>query len=439
MIRGAAWVMMRLGRAALRRTIACFFMALSLVACGSKSGLRVPEYDWDAGFDAGVDGGFDAGIDGGPMIDECIELPFREPPRELPITFVAQILSADVYFLVDVTGSMGDEIDQIREGLTTRIIPGLAAQIPDVRFSVGRFADFNVPAGGYGSDGDEVFRLLQDSTGNVDVVLDAVNRLATQSGGDTPESMVEGLYLSATGEGLGSWAPASRCPEGTVGYPCWRSTGSPIILAFTDAPSHNGPGGTESYDNSLFRGPVPHTYEQAVNALRAIGAKVLGLNSGDFGETGRDHLEALARDTGAVTPDGIPIVFDIGRDGALLGDSVIEAVRTLVDEVPIDVDVIVEDWPFDAVDATTFVDRVEAVSAMPRDGAINRGDRSEEVNPGTRVNFRILLFNDSIPQTDVAQHFYLNVVLRGDGVTRLQETLLDIVVPPRGGEVICPL
>lgn len=421
------------------RAILSVTVALTLGACGAKNDLRVPEPDWDGGFDAGFDAGLDAGVDGGPTPEECIELPFNDPPRELPISFVAQILSADVYFLIDVTGSMGDEIEQIRSGLTSRLIPGLAEQIADVRFSIGRFADFPLPAAGYGSDGDEVFRLVLESTSNIDSVVNAVNRLSLQSGGDTPESMIEALYLSATGEGLGSWVPAARCPAGTVGYPCWRSTGAPIILAFTDASSHNGPGGSNPYDPIHFRGPQPHTYEQAVNALRRIGARVLGLNSGDFGDTGRDHLEALARDTGAVRPDGTPIVFDIRRDGALLGDSVIEAVRTLVDEVPIDVDVLVEDWPFDEVDATSFVERVEAVSAVPRDGAIRHPDRFEAVRPGTRVNFRVLLRNDSIMQTDVAQRFYLTVILRGDRVTRLRETLLEIVVPPRGGGIVCPL
>ncbi len=424
----------------MRDTIVSLILALLVVGCGSKSGLRVPEVFFDGGMDGGVDAGpRDAGLDGGPVPDQCIELPFNEPPRELPVTFVAQIVSADVYFLIDVTGSMGDEIEQIRAGLTTRIVPGLAAQIPDVRFSVGRFADFDVPSFGYGSDGDDPFRLVQASTDDVDLVLGAIGRIVTQSGGDTAESMVEALYLSATGEGLGDWVPSRRCAPDTVGYPCWRATGSPIILLFTDAPTHNGPGGSESYEPSAFRGPQPHTYEQAVNALRMVGAKVLGLNSGDFGDTGRRDLEALARDTGAVRPDGTPIVFDIGRDGALLGDSVIEAVRTLVDEVPIDVDLIVEDYPLDALDATSFVERIEARRSTPSDGAVNLGDRFADVRPGTRLDFRILLFNDSIPQTDVAQRFLMWVVLRGDRVTRLRETLLEIVVPPRGGEVVCPL
>lgn len=423
----------------MRTALAFFATAGLLVGCGSKSGLLVPEVFFDGGMDAGHDAGPpDGGLDGGPMPDECIELPFNDPPRELPITFVAQILTADVYFLVDVTGSMGDEIDQIRSGLTDRIIPGLVESIPDVHFSVGRFADFDVPSAGYGSDGDEVFVLVQRSTPDVPTVLRAVNTLVTQSGGDTAESMVEALYLSATGEGLGAWVGSASCSGATRGYPCWRPDGSPIILAFTDAPTHNGPGGREAYDRRFFRGPQPHTYEQAVNALRAIGAKVLGLNSGDFGDTGRADLEALARDTGAVRPDGTPIVFDIGRDGRLLGTSVIEAVRTLVDDVPLDIDILIEDWPFDAVDASAFVERIETTGAVPAAGAVDLGDRYADVRPGTRVNFRIVLFNDFVPQTDETQVFFLWVILRGDGVTRLQETLLQILVPPRGGEVVCP-
>lgn len=429
----------------MRTALARIVITVLLVGCGAKYGLLVPENFNDGGMDAGRDTGVpdrDAGLDGGPTPDECIELPFNEPPRELRISFIAQILSADVYFLVDVTGSMGDEINQIREGLTDRIIPGLVAAIPDVRFSVGRFADFDLPSRGYGSSGDDVFRLVRGgrSTADVDTVQRAVAMLTTQSGGDTPESMIEALYLSATGEGLGSWVDPASCPAGTRGYPCWRSEGSPIFLVFTDAPSHNGPGGAESYDRSAFTpGPYPHSFEQAVNALRAIGAKVLGLNSGDFGETGRAHLTALARETGAVRPDGTPIVFDIGRDGALLGDSVVEAVRTLVEEVPLDVDVLIEDFEGDALDATDFVERVETTGAVPPDGAVDLGDRYADVRPGTQVNFRIVLFNDFIRQTDEAQVFFLWVILRGDGVTRLQETLLQIIVPPIGGGVVCPL
>ena len=419
------------------RHLGILMTALLAVACGSKSPLLVPEPVEDAGVvtDAGTDSGVDSGTDAGPMPDECIELPFMDPPSELRVSFVAQIQSAEIFFLVDVTGSMSDEIMQIRENLRTVIVPGLADSIPDIRIGVGHFADFPEPGLGYGADGDEVFRLLQAQTNDLERVQIAVDDLPLQSGSDTPESMVEALYQVATGDGIGEYVRARSCAAGLVGYPCFREGEPPIILAFTDAPSHNGPGGDEPY-SGIF--PRPHTYDETVAALRGIGAKVLGLNSGDFGETGRAHLTALARDTGAVRPDGTPLVFDIGGDGRELGASVIEAVRILVEEVPIDVDVVLEDFPGDEVDATSFVQEIIAFEARPADGAIPRGDRFDEVRPGTRVEFRILLANDRIPQTDVAQSFFLNVALRGDGVNTLRETVVQIAIPPRGGGVVCP-
>ena len=410
-----------------------------LAACGSKSPLYVPDpIETDAGTDAGIDSGpVDSGPpDGGPIPDECIELPFNDPPSELQISFVAQILSADVFFLVDVTGSMGEEIGQIQTGLRETIIPGLAEAIPDVRFGVGYFADFPIDRAGYGSVGDEVFRLLTPMTGDISRVQRAVDDLPLQSGGDTPEAMTEALFAAATGRPLGEFVPPSSCGTGTVGYPCFR--GPPVILAFTDAPTHNGPRGTNAYRAGDIR-PSPHTYDDAVTALRMIGAKVLGLNSGSFGDTGRPDLESYARDTGAIRPDGTPIVFDIGTSGSELGVSVVEAIRTLVDEVPLDVDVLLEDYPGDAVDTTSFVESVVALSASPADGAVNLGDRFADVRPGTRVTFQLLFFNGFVEQTDEAQSFFMNVVLRGDGVVRLQETLVQIIVPPRGGGTFCTL
>lgn len=407
---------------------------LGLGACGSKSPLTIPDpVRFDGGVDAGRDAGPpDTGVDGGPPIDECVELPFREPPREVRIRFLSQIQSADIFFLVDVTGSMGEEINQIRNRLRDEIVPGLAEQIPDARFSVGHFADFNEPEHNYGEPDDDLFVLLQPSTSSVSAVQSAVERLPLQGGRDGPEAMVEALYLAASGEGFPGYVPPRSCPPDTIGYPCFRTLGTRIVLAFSDAPTHNGPGGHDPYRAGTIT-PPPHTYEMAVNALRGIGAKVLGLYSGGEGGIGRDDLEALARDTGAVRPDGTPVVLDIQRDGRLLGASVVEAVRTLVDEVPIDVDVVLEDYPADEVDATRFLDRVVALSARPTDGAVNLGDRFADVAPGTELTFQILLHNEIIPQREVPTSFLLWVVLRGDGVTRLQETLVQILVPAIGG------
>ena len=64
-------------------------------------------------------------------------------------------------------------------------------------------------------------------------------------------------------------------------------------------------------------------------------------------------------------------------------------------------------------------------------------DRFQNVQPGTRVTFSIRLENTRFVRIDRPQIYRLNVVLRGDGVTRLDETLVDIVVPALDGRG-CP-
>jgi hypothetical protein len=406
-------------------------------ACGAKSGIRIPEFDAE---DAAVNVPIDAFIapDSGPWppADICVELPPMEPPRSVEVSFVTRIVSAEVHFLIDVTASMGEEIEQIRARLGDTIIPGIGAQIPDVRFSVSRYADFPVTpygsAGGGGVVRDDVYQLEQASTSDTSEVQQALERLSLQSGGDIAEATVEALYISATGDGGTSLVPARDCPLGTLGYPCFSRDGSRIFLLFTDAPMHNGPDDAEPYDRGLLRYRNVD-YEEAIVALRMIGAKVLGLYSGLPGDTGMQHLERVARDTGAVLPDGRPIVFDIGVVGASLGPDVVSAVQDLVQEVPIDIDALIEDWPLDEVIANDFVTGIVAERAEPPSGATRLADRFAAVRPGTRVTFSIMLANERFELEDEPQVYRLIIVLRGDGVTRLTETVVDIVIPARDG------
>ena len=412
----------------LRRAVVALTIFAS--ACGAKTGLRVPPIP-DAGPDAGRDSGRDAMVvDAFVPAGWCVEVPPMQPPTELRIDFVARIEEADVYFLVDVTGSMGGEIATIQSRIADTIAPGIAATIPDVRLSLGRFADY--PFSPYGSDGDDVFRLVQSSTGDLATFVAATHRLALQSGGDPPEAYVPALYLSATGNGIVGFVPGSSCADGTVAYPCFSQRGARIFLLFTDAEAHDGPGRSNQYGADVV--PTPPSYNETVAALRSIGAKVIGIFSGtpDDGN-GLEDVTALARDTGAVTSDGTPLVFPIGGDGAGLGESVVDAVRTLVTDVPISVDVVLRDAPGDAVDVTTFVRGVVTAGAIPADGAIDRGDHFDAVRPGTRIAFRILLQDDAIPRMATAQRYRMHVILRGDGVTELEVREVDIVVPGLDG------
>jgi hypothetical protein len=398
------------------------------MGCGSKSPLTIPE-PGDSSVDTIIDTSVDTMVDAEVPFDICVELPPDEPPSEVEVAFESRILTADVLFLVDTTGSMLDEIEQIRRTLRDTLAPALVETIGDVSISVASLADF--PVGMYGSSDDVPFLLLTESTTDIGRVQTALDRLPTSAGADGPESQTEALYQAATGEGIGRFVPRARCPAGTVGYPCFRADGSRIILLFTDAPFHNGPGLSNSYGGDVT--PTPHTYAEAMNAMRGIGGKVLGLFSGGSDDEALRDLNAIARDTGAVTPDGEPIVFDIGADARRLDTGVVESVRTLVEEVPIDIDILAEDVPDDDFDALEFVRALETVRAVPRDGAVDRGDRFDEVLPGTRVIFRVLLQNDLFPRGPEAQFYYLQIVLRGDGVTRLQTTTTKIVIPSDEG------
>jgi len=373
------------------------------------------------GLDNDCDGVVDEGCIPTVVPDICIELPFGVP-HETTLSYVARISSADVLFLVDTTGSMGGEIRQIQTRLESVIIPGLAAEIPDIHLSVASFDDF--PVGGYGGGADRPFRLFQASTPESSLAQAAVRSLSASGGADGPESQVEALYQSATGLGIGTWVPRQvGCAPGTRGYPCFRHGSSPIILLFTDAQFHNGPTGGAAYRGVS---PRPHTYAEALGALTAIGARVLGLNSG--GSTAWSDLSAIARDTGAIRADGSPIVFDIGAGGERLDDGVISVVRSLVDEVPIGVvDVLIEE--IEGVGALEFVSSVTAVSAVPAGGAVNRGDHFTNVMPGTEVTFRITFRNDTVMPTREGRIYNARVVLRGDGVTHLSEEIVSIIVP----------
>lgn len=398
-------------------------LALPLGGCGAKSGLEVPVVD--AAFDAPRP---DASTFVPP--DECIELPPREPPTEMTVSFVTRISEADVFFLVDVTGSMMEEITQIRTRLGDTIAPGIARSIPDVRFSLAQYAEF--PVVPYGDPADLPFRLITPSTPDLPTLQRGLDSLVLGSGGDGPESAIEALFLTATGQGLGVIVPDRRCPADTVGYPCFRRTGSRIFVWITDAPSHNGPFGDHPYGDDV--APRPHQYEETITALNRIGAKVLGLYSGFGEENGRAHVEEIARRTGAVAASGEPVVFDIGSDGAGLGTGVVEAVRTLVDEVPIDIAIRTEDDPGDELDATMFVRGVQTVSADPSIGAVQLADRFDDVRPGTRVTFRVLFANERIERGPDPIRYRLRVTLIGDGVTELATTVVDVVIPALDGE-----
>ncbi len=361
-----------------------------------------------------------------PPGDFFVVLPYDEDAVVRTLRFGTEIGVADIFFLVDMAGSVGAERTNLIEGLVDVIIPGIEAAVPDTQFGVAGLDDF--PVDPYGrAEGDEEgtrgpdlpFYLLQEiappdrdlggwsleatstscpfapeisDVGRIEGMpnerpdlLEAVEGLPCHDGFDNPEAYIPALWATATGQGLtwpgGSLEPRT-CPTipdefgARIGYPCFRPGALPIVLLFGDADFHNAPEGVMRPSSGVF--PVAEysfdapTYADALTALDGIGARVLSIYSGiDFDApiidfwSSRPLYERIATDTGAVGADGEPLVFSISGNGAGLTEAVVEGVTRLVHEAPQDVSTRTENVEGnpDDFDATLFIK-----SIRPREG-----------------------------------------------------------------------
>lgn len=416
----------------------------ALPGCGAKTGLDVPDANRDGGSDAGVDTGpRDAGHDGGSdAAIPCVQLDPDAGPVELPLDTQVQLGRADVVFLIDITGSMSQEIGHIQAELRDTIAPGIQAAIPDSELGVATFADF--PVGHCGTGEDHAYNLVLPVTADLARVQSAVNGIAVSNGGDPPEAQVEALYQTATGEGLGSFVPSSfGCPGGGFGYACFRSDALPVILLFTDDFWHNGPGNADPYSSAcpeLLSSVSPHAYGDAVSVLQTRGIRVMGLFSG-LDAPARAEMDQLATDTNALDGSGRPLVFDIGTRGESLSSSVVAAITTLASVIRFDIDTtLVDPIPGDGVDVRGFVQSVTPVRAEPMDGVASidvAAGTFRQVRTGTRVIFQLTLRNGSVAPGVGPQIFPLEIVFRGDRRTRIGSTIIDILIPGADGSG-CP-
>ncbi len=375
--------------------------------------------------------------------DFVFVVPYEEapmPPRDT-LDFATDLQVADVYFLMDNTGSMSDSINSIRAEVRDNIIPGIRASIPDVFFGLGGFRDY--PCCGYGSGApDEPFFHLQDLTGDAMAVQTATMGYAASGGGDGPESHGPALWALATGMGLpggGSTVTArTDCPAGTLGYACFRPSAVPIVVLITDVAWHNGPGGSAAYDDGMLGAHAP-TYDEVVTELTTRNVRVVGVSQ--FGG-GRPDLQSIARDTGAVDATGAPLVTNFA--GGTITTQIVSAIATLANTTTLDISLQYIDDAGDSVDTqAAFLDHLEANTAGdpvrgcdPRMAVDTNGDGFPDMFPsvrsGDRVCFDIVVrMNTTVEATAMPQLYRATLQVIGDGFTPLGEPRdIFFLVPP---------
>ncbi len=431
--------------------------------------------------------------------DFVFVLPYEDPEQDRDLDFETKVRKADIHFSVDVTYSMSEEIQNMKNGITGVInqVSDPVNGIPDSAFGVSRFADF--PISPYGESVDDPYELLQRITTIPSEALSGVNQLALQSGGDTPESNYEGLFQAASGIGLAGWVPPydpmvgyDPAKHGLIGGAGFRAGALPMIIEVTDARAHTNQNNVVLTCEGGFTMPLQYTTGsipgvhgeyQATAVSQANGIRVMGLASNSEPVTSacnpRGHLVPLAEATGALVPpeaftdgfgnrpagcaadqcctgvDGIgrapnasgqcPLVFDVNANGSgSFSSLIVTAVRALTQFARLDVSAETNSDQQMAADGTLidpaqFITGITAVSLTPEPDEGTQIDPATQtfldVLPGAIAKFNVSAQNTFLPEAPQTQVFTLKIDVVGDQVTVLDQRQVVIIVPAKFSDI----
>jgi len=155
---------------------------------------------------------------------------------------ISELTALDIVFCIDTTGSMGGDIDAMKDAATG--ITGLiAASVPDFRIAVVDYKDFNESP--YGGSDNYPYRDDSVFTTDTGAVVAAIDTLTASGGADGPESVLAVLMHCINHNALETVLDANLygADPDHIGPGDWRAGGhvSRAIILMGDAPSHRPP------------------------------------------------------------------------------------------------------------------------------------------------------------------------------------------------------
>jgi len=187
--------------------------------------------------------------DDDPTNDGIYQTVFYDPAGAAEVvrtsieTIPADIPEVDVYFLIDATPTLAEEIAVLQAEISN-IISDVRASFPNARFGLGLYREYPLSplAAAYSQ---APFHHILDLTDDDTLVATAVGTLNTVANMTTATAATQALYSVASGLGLGDMVPnrgtCPSAPDADVGFPCFRDDALHIVMNLTDSEVANGP------------------------------------------------------------------------------------------------------------------------------------------------------------------------------------------------------
>ncbi len=387
-----------------------------------------------------------------------VVLPYKsQEPVNRTLTFSTKIEAIDVVVLLDNSGSMSDEIRELRSEIKTKIIDAIKNKFSDNP----NFVSFALAAVHYTEE--------QAVPATIDA-SPVEDKLSSFDAGGGTELHVDTLYHVSTGEAFSSWVRpcfngtcgqmmGMQLPDeeinwnkadcsgklGDVGALCLRKKSMPIFIMITDEPFQQCPPESmlQNFDDCAWRNgsPVGHTFEEAIGVRNGIGAKFIGIDS-SFSDEGKmrhaaeDDFTKTSESTGSLDKDGNNFNSHTkSPDGSGMSDQIAKAIVDLTTFIDMDVTTgAMSDWTCGEHSAAEFVKSSTTIEADPPDGVSGQDAHTFfSVKQGTDVTFDVEFYNDfCINDTSQPALYEAHVTVLGNG-SFLSERLVHVIVPAGNG------
>ncbi len=385
-----------------------------------------------------------------------VVLPYH-PPGEMAahvhreFTFSTRIRAADVFFVVDTTGSMAGTIANVQTNLMSTIVPGIVAALgpgADIRYGLAGHGDFAEGGGNYTGCVSIFQRLTRDAA----AVQRATSMLRADNGGDYPEAQVPAMFAVLNGRAASTYGPGGvtrmvnpMTDCGVVGaddpvpygWGCFLPARVPIIVLFSDAEWHNRPGGGQDYGST----PTAPIYTELAAEMTRRGAFYVGIEIGSIATDTYRNSISLAGATRTLDAMGRPLAFNaMGNVGSVAG-LVVNAITQIAGSSRQDITTRTVADPMErrlSMPRTTadFIKAVTPARGIPEMPAgYTRRDMTTfyDVLPSTQVVFDVDFYNDFQEGTRVAQLFRATIRVIGRAGAEVDHRDVFIIVPATGG------